>query len=1230
LELRSLLETIKLNIQNNDSVFTLNTNVSQAALPMPVKPDLKWGQLLKDIDKQMDAIANKIFTLNTHNISEINKQKSDVSDIINGIDDTQKNLSNNIKTISDHAELIRKYYNDNSFIFEKIFFSEKSFPTEMINMGKLRETQPNITDNINEILLKNMKELQQQSVQQLSEIAEQKKQIINTMIKPDFPKLNDFLFDKGLIKGGSANKVTEITAAQPNIIKQIYDIWMKKKSKNVETKYKSSQKTIDDKIANLQKSELKKLQVKFEKLNNLVKNIRDPKTIKSIHKYYKGVDQIVNNINKKINLIIKANKYQKTASSNDSSIDFINRYNVSLEDNINDVTKNIRDLINNIDIKYNDVYVKYIKSYSVQTGGVADITETLLQLQNEFIILATKVLQYKKDFVLLNEKIHEYNVLYAQFYSHQQFISNYMTLIIKQENQKMYHNISKGTVDYYYKLLKKLADLIDNPIERTNPIIMYFYMYHFVTINFLKNFLKKLYESWLQLQLTPNFRFLIMNDKNEFNHFSSKIRLGFFILNLFVDIMDNYQSIAGSSVGVYLRINDQLEQTTYSFFAPNNERLSGKLDINKMFKCNKQDVKTIQNTDQEMKNEFPVWVNEFNKIKFNNIFDKAEFPDNNTLAKYMALPNTLSKGKSIVLMTYGYSGVGKTFTMFGGGLGSPGVLQTTLQTISGSEFICMRTYEIYGTAMPYNSYWQKIYEDAAEKRKMPAYNHVLYSYTRKDDTMNIYMQKIDNPEQIKQYLDLIKAEASEGYSVINDDFISKFNIFTAAVDTIRTKEGRIKATVNNPQSSRSIMVYEFKIKLQQQQKLVKLVIIDLPGKENISSSYVHTGMKNDDMNNQELGLKLMDHIINYDPSIFYDNPASYPQQNPQTLNLTAVRAGLFLNPILMCIFPHIAKMFNEFIEEPTNNFNKIGITLHYIDTAVKGGKTVLRENKEISLSISSKRSEIKDKDTYDNYPFSLPFSKLNLHCQQALSYYNQILTLNKIDIIIKFINEVLIEHNEQSNTRQKNTGALPFEGFYINENILGLTMLLKERLKQTSNESDLVKPFYSPIMINATTTDDFRKIYRNEQIALLFYIRDLVRSDLVQPDLQKKHLFNINCSTNLIDSNNDFYEKVIYTKGDSSITIKDVFEASYDFNKRFTNNPPIKTFMDAYFGDDDEGKPVIDNFYLFYVVQNESLMDDGSVNESSAGKCANQIKLIYDSRDLIQAIENYGKKEKST
>jgi hypothetical protein len=114
LELRSLLETIKLNIQNNDSVFTLNTNVSQAALPMPVKPDLRWGQLLRDIDKKMDAIASDILNLNKQNISDINKQIAAVAEIIDDINSVQENQTGYINSINDHVELIRKYYTDYS------------------------------------------------------------------------------------------------------------------------------------------------------------------------------------------------------------------------------------------------------------------------------------------------------------------------------------------------------------------------------------------------------------------------------------------------------------------------------------------------------------------------------------------------------------------------------------------------------------------------------------------------------------------------------------------------------------------------------------------------------------------------------------------------------------------------------------------------------------------------------------------------------------------------------------------------------------------------------------------------------------------------------------------------------------------------------------------------------------------------------------------------------------
>ena len=99
------------------------------------------------------------------------------------------------------------------------------------------------------------------------------------------------------------------------------------------------------------------------------------------------------------------------------------------------------------------------------------------------------------------------------------------------------------------------------------------------------------------------------------------------------------------------------------------------------------------------------------------------FGDNATLAMYMNIPTYLAKGKSIMMITYGYSGVGKTFTLFGK-VKDPrqnGILQKALLSIQNKEAIYMRTYEIYGKALPYKSYWSNL--------TPTEYDHQIISYT---------------------------------------------------------------------------------------------------------------------------------------------------------------------------------------------------------------------------------------------------------------------------------------------------------------------------------------------------------------------------------------------------------------------------------------------------------------------------------------------------------------------
>ena len=48
--------------------------------------------------------------------------------------------------------------------------------------------------------------------------------------------------------------------------------------------------------------------------------------------------------------------------------------------------------------------------------------------------------------------------------------------------------------------------------------------------------------------------------------------------------------------------------------------------------------------------------------KFTEVFDTVNFPENEDISKYMTLETQLSKKKSVCLLTYGYSGTGKTYT----------------------------------------------------------------------------------------------------------------------------------------------------------------------------------------------------------------------------------------------------------------------------------------------------------------------------------------------------------------------------------------------------------------------------------------------------------------------------------------------------------------------------------------------------------------------------------------
>jgi len=463
--------------------------------------------------------------------------------------------------------------------------------------------------------------------------------------------------------------------------------------------------------------------------------------------------------------------------------------------------KNIK-LINSLVKKWNNELIKnknklYKKQYNKNIKNKKDISSAFIlkggsfdEYSKNLIEFQNKQLEYTETYNELINNVNIFNLKYSQFYHHKLFIINYIKFVFLNENYRIYQNISRGTISYYKSIVDDILSKI-NKFKTSDELYEYFYIYHYITLKILKNFLDNLHNNWkgyndVNDEKEKNkSRLLILNPAVEH---TGNIKKGLFLLNLFKDILDDYKLKRTSPVSVYLKINDYGTISTEFFKKRVNDEK--KLDIESLKLC-------IDSTILEPFND---------KIIFDEIYDPKGFESNDVLALYMGLPNFLSKKRSIMMMTYGYSGVGKTYTLFGDE-NNQGILQKTLSSIQGSTAIYTRTYEIYDLSL---SYWS---------------NYSIYTY--KFNTNNI--EEIQ--AEIQDYLNNIKNTEEKKikilYEKIEQANITEFYKFVNNIDTIRKEKGRI----NNANSSRSIMVYEFKIKLTND--IVNFVIMDLPGKEGL-------------------------------------------------------------------------------------------------------------------------------------------------------------------------------------------------------------------------------------------------------------------------------------------------------------------------------------------------------------------------------------------------------------
>ena len=268
----------------------------------------------------------------------------------------------------------------------------------------------------------------------------------------------------------------------------------------------------------------------------------------------------------------------------------------------------------------------------------------------------------------------------------------------------------------------------------------------------------------------------------------------------------------------------------------------------------------------------------------------------------MCLNTSISSGNGVCLITYGYSGTGKSYTLFGAP-GKSGLLQGTLGKLDGLEKVYFRTFEIYGKGLPFVDYWYENIMDSTtgkttQKTKDTIYNY-LYAYkltsggrdfvegikvikpvtrsdfNKREDEWAVELKKYKKDDgtvvdEIAEYINksTILSEKIKGTSSASSasttftktvngdsddldymeignteyqDLFSNFSKFTDKIEEMRIRTQRVRETPNNKVSSRSILIYDFVLVINKdnQRLPVNFLIIDLPGREEIAPTFIN-------------------------------------------------------------------------------------------------------------------------------------------------------------------------------------------------------------------------------------------------------------------------------------------------------------------------------------------------------------------------------------------------------
>ena len=767
----------------------------------------------------------------------------------------------------------------------------------------------------------------------------------------------------------------------------------------------------------------------------------------------------------------------------------------------------------------------------IQAGGVSSIQniQDTQGIQAALIEMARIMTNLSDAKATYSKLVADYIMQYNHTYAYMVYLIFIATNQFFTDSYVVYDYLNGGLIEFYKGITDKM--ITDLESASTEPHVMFVRKYYYAVIYKLKNMLHgvlphigvldvldiRAIRSSTSPSSTSSSSSSSSSSSTAEDNQTQNLRNAIILLNHFKPILESYNETFQNRITIYARLNDIKTEIDYNdkVFVSDIEKAEheNRIDISsrsKMWSRPSICSETVDPVDKP--------------TDFTMVFDSVRFPENSDISKYMTLDTQLSKKKGICVMTYGYSGTGKTYTLFGT-KDREGLLSSTLSNISGLKQIKFRIFEIYGKGVPYTFYWDSQKQGGLDQN----IHHNIYSYNLEavdEDGKIVKVKNVGDPYEVVQPNDfrsyVEKTDEDGQYVTIGQSDIPnvfrKFSDLTEAIDKIRTDESRIRETPNNPVSSRSVLVYDFDLYVgsTNQEDSVRFMILDLPGREEITQTYI-------------------------EPYINKPSIQRLISANPNEIDrVRMIITCMALNPMALAVFDcgDILSTFNDayktkrdrdtmigkILDNQINEKAKLGVVFvvdpnsnivrdpNFKDTLVGSEKYTYQYEGLAGIFVMAELIRAADFNTigkiykkiaekYINGPISETINRMNdaravyeriqalladgFKGVRMLEYMKDLLVRAGIDavndeaILAYLQNPVNLqkEKDELNNITRYDYLQTPFEGVYINENIVGLIKFLSDKLIKTGASKDIVAKIYDQPIIKIKDQRDIARTW---------------------------------------------------------------------------------------------------------------------------------------------------------